>query len=103
MVSRLVLCHFPFGGRVLLVRLLQLHPRPLLNALPQVLTRLSPFHLVLRSYIDAELLNALLLRRDCCSVSAAKVGGWILAACPACRCFVVAVDRSQRVLAAWHG
>ena len=24
-------------------------------------------------YIDAELLNALLLRRDCCSVSAAKV------------------------------
>lgn len=26
-------------------------------------------------YIDGELLNALLLRRDCCSVSAAKVGG----------------------------
>lgn len=26
-------------------------------------------------YIDAELLNALLLRRDCCSVSAAKVCG----------------------------
>lgn len=42
----------------------------------------APFS-ALPSYVDAELLNALLLRRDCCSVSAAKVGG-VLAA-PAMR------------------
>ena len=57
--------------------------------------RVAPFQLCLaletqmeplfcRCYLDAELLNALVLRRDCCSVSAVKalqVGALMLKGC----------------------
>ncbi len=52
-------------------------PTPTASELARLLVDL--WHPWLRRYIDGELLNALLLRRDCCSVSAAKVG-----APPAC-------------------